>query len=727
MTKVVRLALVGLLAVLVLAAARGAAQAQAQPTLDRCLVGTWLYEGSYSGGSIIGTLTLTIDAQGAASLVYDFNSPPGNTITSISGAVNGIIVTSPSPSTPLSPDGELQWGGPIVSDAYAYVITIEPPSSSKFPIEPNSLTDTSYTCTTQELTGPPHANRPGLALPVDDPNLGFGFVRTSPPPTAVNLDVRAEGGGQGTVVSSPAGIDCSSNCTASFWPATPVTLTAEPAPGSVFTGWSGACSGVGRTCDVDMLNDESVSATFEQTHKLTLAAAGPGLGSVTPNPYGSACGSGCWDYTQGAYVTLTANEPVGSEFIGWSSGPCAGSSEPRCSIQMNADLTVTATFGHTLSVTLQGSGVGVVQSSPPGIHCPYDCSQKFAQPVVELIAKAAAEKSTFMGWGGACAGTGPCTVTMGGERKVTARFEPTYTLAYSTFGTGKGTVNVTGNCRPSCPEYPRGRVVTLTARVATFSKAKFVRWTVWGGSGCPEPTSLTCRLTMDTDKVVWAEFASTSFSQLLSETVREETDIKHVLREVAREFATEKWFLPYLEHVLQQDLGQPHPALALLIVKRLGAGKVTAAKITCGKTCSAWLPHGTAVTLTATPAIGSTFTGWQGACKGTRRQCRVTMSRDQFVMATFGHTLTVRTAGSRQGTVTSSPMGIACGLACSASFAQGTVVTLKAKPALGSTFEGWSGACTGLTAWCQVTISATESVMATFTASPTPSHTARSL
>src|SRR5256885_8562766 len=45
-----------------------------------------------------------------------------------------------------------------------------------------------------------------------------------------------------------------------------------------------------------------------------------------------------------------------------------------------------------------------------------------------------------------------------------------------------------------------------------------------------------------------------------------------------------------------------------------GTGAVTsnAAGITCGATCSAPFDYNTAVTLTAAPATGSTFTGWSG-------------------------------------------------------------------------------------------------------------------
>jgi Calx-beta domain/Right handed beta helix region/Divergent InlB B-repeat domain/Pectate lyase len=78
------------------------------------------------------------------------------------------------------------------------------------------------------------------------------------------------------------------------------------------------------------------------------------------------------------------------------------------------------------------------------------------------------------------------------------------------------------------------------------------------------------------------------------------------------------------------------------------------------------------------------------------------------------HVLNVAKAGTGDGTVTSSPNGINCGGDCSHFYNPGTVVTLNKVAAAGSTFTGWSGACTGAGA-CQVTMSAVKSVTATFT------------
>ena len=83
------------------------------------------------------------------------------------------------------------------------------------------------------------------------------------------LSVSKSGTGSGTVTSSPLGIDCGSTCSRVYESNIPVTLTATPASGSTFTGWSGACTGTG-TCTVNMTANRAVTATFSQlTYSIT--------------------------------------------------------------------------------------------------------------------------------------------------------------------------------------------------------------------------------------------------------------------------------------------------------------------------------------------------------------------------------------------------------------------------------------------------------------------------
>ena len=80
-------------------------------------------------------------------------------------------------------------------------------------------------------------------------------------------------------------------------------------------------------------------------------------------------------------------------------------------------------------------------------------------------------------------------------------------------------------------------------------------------------------------------------------------------------------------------------SLAVLLAGE-GKGSVTSSPsgIDCGSSCQALFNLGTKVTLSATAASGSTFTGWAGAgCSGTGG-CEVTMSEARSVTATFAST-----------------------------------------------------------------------------------------
>jgi phospholipase C len=168
---------------------------------------------------------------------------------------------------------------------------------------------------------------------------------------------------------------------------------------------------------------------------------------------------------------------------------------------------------------------------------------------------------------------------------------------------------------------------------------------------------------------------------------------------------------------------QPQTYQLTVTAPATGAGTVTSSPvgINCPTTCSASFDQNTQITLTATAGSNYFFGGWSGGCSGTST-CNLTLTAAASVSATFnpGDGLTVAMAGTGTGTITSSPAGINCPTTCSASFPQKTQVTLSETPVTGSTFAGWSGACTGM-ATCSVTVAAAESVTATFN-SASPSY-----
>ncbi|MBS1828918.1 MAG: hypothetical protein JST93_26685 [Acidobacteria bacterium] len=78
-----------------------------------------------------------------------------------------------------------------------------------------------------------------------------------------------------------------------------------------------------------------------------------------------------------------------------------------------------------------------------------------------------------------------------------------------------------------------------------------------------------------------------------------------------------------------------------LSVGRSNPGTITASPtgndrlLDCGGNCSAKFTDGTAVTLTAIPPAGKTFSNWAGACSGTSATCTVVITRDTSVQAVF--------------------------------------------------------------------------------------------
>jgi hypothetical protein len=78
----------------------------------------------------------------------------------------------------------------------------------------------------------------------------------------------------------------------------------------------------------------------------------------------------------------------------------------------------------TLTVTVAGgSGRGTVVSTPSGIDCGDDCSERYASGTLVTVRAKSATQSSFAGWGGACAGTTTtCILTMDAPTSVRATF-----------------------------------------------------------------------------------------------------------------------------------------------------------------------------------------------------------------------------------------------------------------------------------------------------------------
>jgi RHS repeat-associated protein len=254
-------------------------------------------------------------------------------------------------------------------------------------------------------------------------------VAASFAPARFTLSISKNGSGVGTVTSSPSGIVCGPTCAADFDPYSTVTLTATPAAGSTFQGWSGACSGTAVTCNVTLNQASTVGASFAMARlPLTVTKTGEGAGTVVSTPAGIDCGSACSaEFDVNSDVLLTAMPAEGSQFSGWAGG-CTGTAD-SCIVTMSQAQTVGAGFAViqaskvTLRIDKAGLGSGTVVSSPAGIDCGSTCSAAFDSNTQVTLTATPAAGSQFESWSGACSGTGStCIVTLNQAQSVQANF-----------------------------------------------------------------------------------------------------------------------------------------------------------------------------------------------------------------------------------------------------------------------------------------------------------------
>jgi sugar lactone lactonase YvrE len=221
--------------------------------------------------------------------------------------------------------------------------------------------------------------------------------------------------------------------------------------------------------------------------KLTVTKAGTGSGTVTSQPEGISCGTGCTEFEEGVKVTLEVKASEGSKFLSWSGSGCSGTG--ACKVTMSEDREVTAEFEgppptEKLEVIIEPPGSGKVTSTPPGIKCPATCSAEYGENVEVALTAEATKGFKFVKWKGCDseAESGDCLVKMDKAHEVKAIFTvATYPLTVIKKGNGEGTVtsNPAGiNCGSQCThEYEFGKEVKLSQVTEEGSE-----FSGWGGA-----------------------------------------------------------------------------------------------------------------------------------------------------------------------------------------------------------------------------------------------------
>lgn len=229
--------------------------------------------------------------------------------------------------------------------------------------------------------------------------LGLGACLPS-----TQLEVSKSGAGSGTVTSDPGGIDCGDQCVMTMDAEGVVELTAKPADGDAFRGWSGDCSGIG-TCTIDSSFHAEVDARFEKITNVTVQMKGaPANIEVRSVPSGLTCvdGTCTGQFVRGTDVVLMMPLQPMFHFDGWT-GACEGST-PTCTVHVGAEpIDVAATFRALKTLTLMWNGNGSLGTG--NASCGFNGCAALVPDGDNVIVRASYGVNTRVVWSHECVGT----------------------------------------------------------------------------------------------------------------------------------------------------------------------------------------------------------------------------------------------------------------------------------------------------------------------------------
>ncbi|WP_374688889.1 DUF1349 domain-containing protein [Promineifilum sp.] len=358
--------------------------------------------------------TLTVTTVGPGTVA---NNPPGTSF------VSGTQVTLTA--TPTGNAAFVGWSGALSGDANpatiimdadkavtatfkenVYSLTLSPGPNGTIeavPSKPLYYDGETVTLTATPALGYSFANWTGdlsgsanPATLVMTKNATVGAVFVSDGGYPVNVAVV----GQGTVVKNPPKDE--------YGLGEQVILTATPAAGKEFVGWSGDLTGSVNPATITVTGEMNITATFGEPGVYSLTLLPGANGSISADPQRPL-------YAVGEQVTLTAEPALGYMFTGWG-GDATGTTNPLI-ISMDGNKTISATFAvaplYTVNVT--SSGNGDVAVDPPG-------TQFLAGTVVTLTATADSGY-VFAGWSGdLVSNANPYHLTVNGNKNIVANF-----------------------------------------------------------------------------------------------------------------------------------------------------------------------------------------------------------------------------------------------------------------------------------------------------------------
>ncbi len=236
---------------------------------------------------------------------------------------------------------------------------------------------------------------------------------------------------------------------------TTVTLTATPATGYHFTGWSGATTSTLNPFVVVMDSTKTLTAHFSiNEYALTVTSDPPHSGTVAKSPEQVA-------YAHGTTVTLTATPSTGYHFTGWN-GATTSTLNPL-DLVMDSTKTLTANFALNEYALVVEAVHGSVTKSPD--------QASYTHGTTVTLTATPAVGYYFTGWSGSTTSTlNPLVMTLDSTKTLAANFEFSAPASVTAVG---NTYRVLVNWSPLINA--RGYVLE---RMASTSNTSPVIWTL---------------------------------------------------------------------------------------------------------------------------------------------------------------------------------------------------------------------------------------------------------
>lgn len=352
-------------------------------------VASTVYEGKIENIQATSYRHTSLDAN--TTYYYVVSAYNGVRISEVSAIVSA---TTPSPNIVTTPSSD-NFGNVYVSTTSpAHTFTVNNTGAANLVIGTLTITGSnpsdflkqsdgcsgqtlspSASCTVQVVFAPSSAGTKGayLSIPSNDPDTPTLNVSLNGVGIAPNITITPSSDSFGTVyvnTTSPAHtFNISNTGTADLIVGT-ITLTG--ADQSEFAKQSDGCSGQtlspsvsctvqvafaptstgAKVANLSIPSNDPDTPTFNVSINgvgtypaISITKVGTGFGTVTSSPAGVSCGTSCSSsFIIGTVVALAATPDSNSTFGGWSGGGCTGTG--ICSVTMNVDTNVTATFNY---------------------------------------------------------------------------------------------------------------------------------------------------------------------------------------------------------------------------------------------------------------------------------------------------------------------------------------------------------------------------------------------